>query len=243
MQRWFSEEQRVQRELQLFFLQKLFSSNGGMVFKGGTALDLFYGSGRFSEDLDFDCKNLDVLVELNGVIGSLKGTDEYAVFNDWKAERELHKNFVRYFLRVSSKRVSGIVNFMVDCTIDVPKYKPDRFGLSYKDSIVSVMAMKPEEILAEKVCAVINRNKARDLYDLYYLAVVKRVQINLKDVYEKCEKRFSARKPNAYSFKAFEAAVKRLRGRWRELDALIKDPADYPFREVSESVLELFKSL
>lgn len=243
LENWFSDEQTVQRELQLFFLERLFKNDGGLVFKGGTALDIFYGSGRFSEDLDFDCKDMAVLTGINDAINSLKKEDEYAVFNDWKADRELHGHFVRYVLRVSSKKISGLVSFMIDCTVDTPKYPPDNLVLNYNDSLIGVKVMRMEEILAEKVSAVLNRKKARDLYDLYHLAVVKHVSINMKDVYEKCEKRFSAEKPNAYSFKRFEASVERLGRRWRDMDVLLQNSDAYPFKKVSGSVLELFKGL
>jgi predicted nucleotidyltransferase component of viral defense system len=243
LENWFSDGQRVQRELQLFFLDRLFRNNSNMVFKGGTALDLFYGSGRFSENLDFDCKDMNVLTEINDVIGSLKREEGYAVFNDWKAERELHRNFTRYVLRVSSKKSGDIVSFMIDCTIDSPKYPPDNLVLNYNDSLVGINVMKIEEILAEKVSAILNRKKARDLYDLYHLAVVRRVPINMKDVYEKCTKRFSAKEPKAYSFRLFKNRVDALSRRWRDLDVLLQNPEDYKFAEVSGKVLELFKSL
>ena len=165
------------------------------------------------------------------------------MFNDWKADREIHRNFIRYTLKVSSKGFDRLVGFMIDCTIDAPEYPPDNFVLNYNDSLINVRVMKAEEILAEKVSAVLSREKARDLYDLYHLAVVRRIPINMKDVYEKCSKRFSAAKPTGYSFKLFEAAVKRLGKRWREMDALLQNQEDYDFGDVSGKVLELFKSL
>ena len=243
LEQWFSDEQIIQRKLQLFFLNALFGRGSSFVFKGGTALDLFYGSGRFSEDLDFDCKNMDVITLVNDTVSRLKAEDEYAVFNDWKADRELHRNFTRYVLRVSSAKLSGLVNFVIDCTMDAPKYPPDNFVLNYNDSLVNVKVMKAEEILAEKVSAVINREKARDLYDIYHLAVVKHIPINIKDVHEKCKNPFSTAAPKAYSFRVFETAVKRLKMRWGEMDVLLQNAENYHFDEVSGAVLELFKSL
>lgn len=50
-----SAEQIVQEEYELIILKRIFESEFGksVVFKGGTALRLGYGSPRFSEDLDF----------------------------------------------------------------------------------------------------------------------------------------------------------------------------------------------
>ena len=243
VERWFYEEQKLQRRLQLLFLSRIFRRGDGFVFKGGTALDLFYNSGRFSEDLDFDCMNMDVLGEINAAIGSLKEEKVYAIFNDWHAERQLHSGFVRYVLKVSSTDTNAIVNLTIDCIMDMPKYQPESFALNYNDSIIGVKVMRAEEILAEKVSAVITREKARDLYDLYHLAIVRRVPISLKDVYEKCAKGFSSKNPKKYSFSLFEKSVKRLGGRWKELDPLLQNPEDYPFIEVSREILEKFKSL
>ncbi|MFZ3062474.1 MAG: nucleotidyl transferase AbiEii/AbiGii toxin family protein [Actinomycetota bacterium] len=50
-----STEQIVREEYELIILKRIFESEFGkdIVFKGGTALRLGYGSPRFSEDLDF----------------------------------------------------------------------------------------------------------------------------------------------------------------------------------------------
>lgn len=52
-----SKDQVVREEYELFFLRDVFASTLGasLVFKGGTALRLAYGSPRFSDDLAFSC--------------------------------------------------------------------------------------------------------------------------------------------------------------------------------------------
>ena len=49
--------------------------------------------------------------------------------------------------------------------------------------------MSLEEILAEKIAAMIERNKMRDVYDVYFLVAIKNVQYNEKMVIEKMLRR------------------------------------------------------
>jgi predicted nucleotidyltransferase component of viral defense system len=239
--KWFSEEQVVFRELQLSLLHLIYERKNMLVFKGGTALDLFYGSNRFSEDLDFDCADTDDLATIDDALESLEGKSVYKIYNDWERNRELHSHFTRYNIRVSSERWEKVVNFTIDYTIDKPKYAYVPMPMKYNGSIDSINVMQAKEILAEKVSAIMSRSKARDLYDLYYLAIVKKVPISLKDIYEKCQKVFP--KPKNYSYTSFKNSVNNLRGKWAELDVLLENPKVYPFKEVSESVLDAFRSL
>lgn len=243
VEKWFSEEQKAQRELQLFFLQRLFRKGSGFVFKGGTALDIFYGSGRFSEDVDFDCMDLGKLTEIDDAVERLDSDGMHKVVNDWSAERDLHRGFVRYYLRVESAGAERLTDLMIDCSMAEPAYPPDEFPLAYGNSITNVKVMKAHEIAAEKVSALLTREKVRDLYDLYFLTVVKHVPINAKDVYAKCAKPFSTANPKPYSFKALGRRIRLLKGKWVELEPLLANYGAYPFEDVSSAVLEAFKSV
>ena len=53
----------------------------------------------------------------------------------------------------------------------------------------SIPVMSLEEILAEKIAAMIERNKMRDVYDVYFLVAIKNVQYNEKMVIEKMLRR------------------------------------------------------
>ena len=243
-ERWFTVEQSALRELQLEMLLQLYGRKNQLVFKGGTALDLFHGSGRFSEDLDFDCQAMDGLLEINKAVDGIKKDGKYSIYNKWDLEREMHNRFIRYNVRISSKEWEHVANLVIDLTVDKPMYPPNRIPLKYKDSVVSVNVMQLQEILAEKVCAIMGRKKARDLYDLHFLAITKRVPINLKDIYEKCEM-FAATFPKAeqYSYKTFEARVNGLKGSWRELSPLLESTKGRSFAYISSGVLDAFRSL
>ncbi len=239
---WLIDEQRALRELQLFFLCRLYKDRSDLVFKGGTSLDLFYGSNRFSEDLDFDCEDLEGLSSIDEAIEALETDAEHTVLNDWTRERSVGRGFTRYLLRVSSLGTKSLVNFMIDYSVDTPKYAPALIPLKCDKSLVSVAVMQEREILAEKVRAIMEREKARDLYDLYHLVEVRKVHADIRDIYEKC-KRGASGKPVAYSFTAFRKRVLALRSRWKDLDTLLENPKTYRFENVSECILDAFRSL
>lgn len=239
---WLNEEQHALRELQLFFLCKIYGNTSRLVFKGGTALDIFYGSDRFSEDLDFDCSDFEGLAEIDEAINTISKDSKHAVFNDWENEREMHKSFTRYVLRVSRRDFGNLLDLILDYTVDTPKYEPNRLLLKCGKSLASVSVMQEREILAEKAAAIMSREKARDLYDLYFLAVVKKVPVNIKDIYEKCSKEFAGKKTE-YSFIPFRKRVMALKPRWNDLKPFLANSNTYKFEDVAGSVLDIFRSL
>ncbi len=241
---WFSKEQALKREIQLIFLNLIFKSkNNSIVFKGGTALDLFLNSGRFSEDLDFDILTKDNLSEIDEAIEKFANSGKYTIFNNWENERNINNSFVRYYLKISSDEYENVIDFIIDCSVDKPFLNPDNHILNYKDSIIKIPVMDPQEIVAKKVSAILSREKARDLYDLYYLVIVKNVKVNMKYVYMKCKKQFSSAKPQDYSFDLFEKKVKGLKSKWIELEPLLNNYKIYNYSEVSGELLRMFRLL
>ena len=49
--------------------------------------------------------------------------------------------------------------------------------------------MNVDEIVAEKMATIIERDKMRDIYDLYFLLVLRSMKFNIKIVNEKMRKR------------------------------------------------------
>ena len=72
-----------------------------------------------------------------------------------------------------------------------PILQPEKHTIysDYKDvPDFDVFAMKLEEILLEKIAAVYNRKKARDVYDVWFLLKNKNVQIDIKLLQKKLKK-------------------------------------------------------
>ncbi len=148
-------------------------AGGGLVFKGGTALQKLGIIPRFSEDLDFTARydpkiqklkdyilrvihNYNFLAEANNFID-----DERTAGFRIKIQGPLFRNRQGLCtIRIEiSKRES---------VISIPENK--EFNPPYLDILpYSLNIMHKEEILAEKIRAIYSRHKARDLYDIYKL--------------------------------------------------------------------------
>ena len=94
--------------------------------------------------------------------------------------------------------------------------------------------MHPEEIAAEKIRAILTRNSARDLFDLYFLIHLKtKIKIELADKkLEYCGLKFGHEK--------FESKIKKMKNIWKtEITALTTSGLEYD--TAAKSVLEAIK--
>ena len=143
-----------------------------LVFKGETALFFFYGLDRFSEDLDFtrikhyDQDKLkttmsDMFTVLH-IIHELK-TEKSIAGKTFKikAQGPLYKDPLSESIISIEISERKDIALLPDIREVVPMYddlRPFTFPV-----------VKKEEILAEKIIALIIRGKARDLYDISFL--------------------------------------------------------------------------
>ncbi|MCL4362276.1 nucleotidyl transferase AbiEii/AbiGii toxin family protein [Candidatus Parvarchaeota archaeon] len=163
--------QEEKKYIQTLILRAI-SNSASLVFKGGTALFLLYGLNRFSEDLDFTAtSNLDFTGLLKEVSDSLQlmnirnETMEYDSIAGFsgriKAYGPLNSNerdacFVK--IDISTREKISLKADLKEIDSNFPDLLP-----------FSLQVMNEAEILAEKTRAVITRNQARDVYDLYFL--------------------------------------------------------------------------
>ncbi len=143
-----------------------------IVLKGGTYLWLFYDLHRFSEDLDFTAtstlskkiaETVSESLSFYGVENAIKIiTDNDITFSFRVAAKgplnTSEKDFCYVYVEIS-KRESVILKPIPIAT------KTEPYGLPVK--ILSGMDLS--EVAAEKVRAIYARNKARDVYDLWFL--------------------------------------------------------------------------
>ena len=176
-------EQPYQKEkdyLQEVMLSGIYGKvDDSLVFKGGTALSKFYGSPRFSDDLDFafakkDRKAINIIKEKLDLVTSEKRF-EYPI-------RTMRKivggSKLNYELSIGGPLL-GLLNKYQHLKIEINV--GDRVMLpteifrrdsKYPDvSPYIAVVMSRKEILAEKLHALLFRHnaKARDLFDLYFL--------------------------------------------------------------------------
>ncbi len=153
----------------LFILYNKLSKE--LVFKGGTALAKCYGLNRFSEDLDF------TVTEEMDFIGMIdKGLDEFRIIHLVK-ETRISDNSKKYKVKIEGVLYKGTERTLCSITLDFSLrekilFSPDISTIGHHMDIIPVFevyVMKKEEIMAEKVRAILTRKSARDLYDLVFL--------------------------------------------------------------------------
>lgn len=178
----------VSREyLQLLFLKYFYSQKESekVYFKGGTALRFLFGSFRFSEDLDFTSlltkSKLKILI--NKTLQDLKKEAGEISFQEEKTIADAFTG--RIFQKIKE------FNFPLTIRLDFSlREKPILTESSYLETVFpigpfpQVSHLKIEELMAEKIRAILTRNKGRDIFDFYFL-LSKQVPIDWKLVNKK----------------------------------------------------------
>ena len=179
----YSAGQSEKDFFQHLFLSALYEITASeFIFKGGTALQKIWGLGRFSEDIDFNYRGIlgqqSKIMELaKELMNRIYETEAYV------ANRK--QNSVSYKFKIKGPLYVGRPLSICSITVDISW----REGISLEPRVFSVVprytALRPytlssmaiEEILAEKIRALLTRTAARDLYDVWFL-LSKGIQID-----------------------------------------------------------------
>lgn len=168
-----TNELTILREyLQLVFLNTLYSypDSKDVVFKGGTAIHLIFGAPRFSEDLDFtvqmDLENFEKFI--SRVFLSLKSEGL-----EFKPRKTITGK--RYLLSRDIPNSKQQLFINLDFSFREKVFNMTTTNIMTKLPIIftsRVCHMSDTEIYAEKIRAILNREKERDLYDVWYLCAM-----------------------------------------------------------------------
>jgi predicted nucleotidyltransferase component of viral defense system len=165
--------------IQLFILDYLSTSPWlrKITFIGGTSIRLIKGIDRFSEDLDFDCKDLtedEFVLMTDGIL-------KFLFKNGWPAEiRDRDQKKLKAFRRniyfpglLYNLKLTGHQDERFLIKVEAQDQK-----VTYVSEMVNVkgcgfyfpMRVPPGPVLAAmKVSAMLNRQKGRDFYDVMFL--------------------------------------------------------------------------
>lgn len=151
----------------LFIISQNYGKN--FIFKGGTALNKCFGLDRFSEDLDFTCEEKPNLNNLE--IGLKRFGLEFEI------EKKEYIDEIKLTIRIKGPLYNGIRNSMCKLILDLSLREKVILNSEIKkigrflEEIPSfdILVMQKKEIFAEKIRAIMTRNKARDMYDLWFL--------------------------------------------------------------------------
>jgi len=151
-----------------------------LAFKGGTAIKKVYEPDyRFSEDLDFtlldDISNKDLIVEIENLFPWLR-REVNVTLAVRRVETHQTGNPALYLNYIGPLRgdLSGRF-FKTDFTHDEVLLFPlveAPLQVPYSDCrgrTDTLNVYSPEEILTEKLCALLGRTEPRDLYDVHYM--------------------------------------------------------------------------
>lgn len=170
-----------------------------LVLKGGTYLWFFHGLRRFSEDLDFTAtaalpaglaESVSRSLERFGISNRLKIISDSPASFSFRiaAEGPLHTadiDLCQVYIEISKRE--PVLEKPIPLRLDIP---------AYQLPVKRLAGMALDEVAAEKIRAILTREKPRDLYDLWHLVTNKRPVFrerlaNAKLAYYR--KRFSSR--------------------------------------------------
>ncbi len=227
--------------IQELFLSTIYTNSYAVVFKGGTALSKFYGSSRFSDDLDFVLQDKELINTVTREVEKSIRTisNEYPTL---VLRNRLDKDTIAFELSIRGPLFESL-----------NKYQHLKVEINKKSSVVEPVAklkgkgiypdLKPylalvldeREILAEKVEALLFRRvvKARDLFDLQFL-LSKRVEVEPSLVDRKMREL-----GHVFSKEKLEKRLSAISEIWeKELKRLLPEDKYLTFSEAKGSLLE-----
>lgn len=219
----------------LLFIIARFPKLNSMVFKGGTAVKkIYFELFRFSEDLDFTCSEDVSEGFANFVEKEMKTLD--VKFTEI-AEKEGKDKSFRFKAKYSQfNGVSASVRLDLSLRDDVlidPITKP---VLHFYDNLLNsfeVPTMSLEEIMAEKIRAIIYTKHPRHLHDVWYL---NEQNVSLKP--DMVRTKIKTGYDDEFDLDKFRDSISEKKKKWQtDLRPLLpSDPP--PFNIVSKKVLE-----
>ena len=173
------------------FLSAYFRLFDDAVFKGGTCIKYVFGLDRFSEDLDFNLLVSPKEFE-SQVDRTLKEIHLIGIVN-YFIKKELFEDAYTCVIGVQGPLYTGTEQtrnkFRIDAgkrtgTIKTPEWRliPSEYPETRRHFLVRIM--NEQEILVEKICSLFERQKGRDLYDVWFL-LKKGVEIDAELLYKK----------------------------------------------------------
>jgi uncharacterized protein len=222
-----------------------------LAFKGGTVLKkVYFEEYRYSEDLDF------TLLE-DGILNDEIFADFREVF-DW-VRREGN---ITLQLAEDAEHESGSINFYIAYTgplgggsinkkvkVDITRKEVIEFPAILKPVFIHYSDLKDfevlcyplEEVLIEKMCALMGRTQPRDLYDLWYLLEYDKMDITYSWPEFARKAKNKGHLSSAFKEKV-QAKMNSFRGRWQgSLSSQIRDLPDFDLvvRELNKHLRKL----
>jgi predicted nucleotidyltransferase component of viral defense system len=136
-------------------------------FKGGTALRLIYNSPRFSEDLDFSTSLHDYTAIEQTLLQTQEALQTEGIDTNLEEAKQTSGG---YLARIAFAGFTQSITILLQIALR----QHDKQGenvVVVNDFIPSYLAvrLKQEQLIDEKLQALLERRKPRDFYDLYFI--------------------------------------------------------------------------
>jgi len=205
-----------------------------LVFKGETALLKCYQLDRFSEDLDFTAhQEIDLTSIRDAVIRDLENYG--AAVADQTSEESKDAIYFRFGIEgpfyTGNRRSLCFIRLEINTHSSVTRPEVHRYTPPFPDiPSFDLALLAEEEIVAEKIRAILTRQQPRDLYDCYHL-LSKGVEPDRDLIQEKLDSYDLVFEPDAVL-----KAARELERNWRDFDVFTY--SSLPPFEVAFSSLE-----
>lgn len=166
--------QTTEANIQQEYLQHLFLSyfyqqplTAIIYFKGGTALHLVHNSPRFSEDLDFNTLEDDIKKIEDCVLDTLQEVEREGISTAVEESKKTTGGYLgifRFTLNEMAVVIQVEISFRKAHNIGELKTIVNDFIPTY-----TVFALEQDQLVDEKIQALLTRKKPRDFYDLYFI--------------------------------------------------------------------------
>jgi len=141
---------------------------GDIYFKGGTALRIIYHSPRFSEDLDFSSSVKDINKIKRAVINALSDIEREGVDTELVTATETTGG---YLATMKFNNNGDRITTRIEISLRNGKKNEGELVTIANDFIppYTLVQLVGEQIVEEKIAALLSRKKPRDFYDFYFL--------------------------------------------------------------------------
>lgn len=160
----------VREYCQHLFLSYFYKQPGAekLLFKGGTALRIVFGSPRYSEDLDFTGNNITAQEVENIFTGTLAGLENTGIQVSLEEGKSTSGGYIGITMFHAYEKVIPI-----QIEVSLRKGRPLKGTRALIENeyipAYTLVHLSKEEIAAGKMQALINRHKPRDFYDYFFL--------------------------------------------------------------------------
>jgi predicted nucleotidyltransferase component of viral defense system len=163
--------QVVREYWEVVLLNRLFESPGGknLVFKGGTALRLAYGSPRFSEDLDFSLRKDDTAEVFKDMVAVLVKPFDAADITDLAAKRWT------YLCEIRITEGYLAQPFRVKLEVSrrpAPRYESELRLITSPTTPIQALGRVAtlKQLFQDKQDCIVDRAAPKDIFDLWFIS-------------------------------------------------------------------------